>query len=135
MKTVRQLRSTCTVRVIWREMRCAYLNRRTEIPTQGANQNRRGLTVLAKPLILLVPRDRILIASGDRMRLRRTSGRHGDYQSASGFTRESMSSKRVRPPRLSPFSSGTPPPATSMDVWTRAWSPDVSAYHRHHSPL
>ena len=28
----------------------------------------------------MVPRDSILIASGDRMRLRRTSGRHGDFQ-------------------------------------------------------
>jgi hypothetical protein len=28
----------------------------------------------------MVPRDRILIASGDRMRLRRTSCRRGDFQ-------------------------------------------------------
>jgi hypothetical protein len=28
----------------------------------------------------MMPRDRILIASGDRMRLRRTSCRHGDFQ-------------------------------------------------------
>ncbi len=28
----------------------------------------------------MVPRDRILIASGDRMRQRRTSCRHGDFQ-------------------------------------------------------
>ncbi len=31
-------------------------------------------------LSILVPRDRILIASGNRMRQRRTSGRHGDFQ-------------------------------------------------------
>ena len=31
-------------------------------------------------LFILVPRDRILIALGDRMRQRRTSCRHGDFQ-------------------------------------------------------
>jgi hypothetical protein len=40
---------------------------------------KKSLTKLANPLISLVPRDRILIALGDRMHQRRTSNRHGDF--------------------------------------------------------